>query len=80
MYFQRKHGYCICNRNDCCSIVSLYICCYDNCCSLDSCRSEPLQILMKGDSLMKIVVVRSPKALRGILKFLFGINRQENTV
>ncbi|MDY5947874.1 MAG: stage V sporulation protein SpoVM [Oscillospiraceae bacterium] len=27
---------------------------------------------------MQIVVVRSPKALRGILRLLFGIKRQEN--
>ncbi|MBQ3045775.1 MAG: stage V sporulation protein SpoVM [Clostridia bacterium] len=29
---------------------------------------------------MKIVVVRSPKALRGLLKLIFGIKQQENTV
>ncbi|MDD7194379.1 MAG: stage V sporulation protein SpoVM [Clostridiaceae bacterium] len=29
---------------------------------------------------MQIVVVRSPKALRGILRLLFGIKRQENAV
>lgn len=27
---------------------------------------------------MKIVVVRSPKALRGILRMIFGIKKQEN--
>ncbi|MDY6016982.1 MAG: stage V sporulation protein SpoVM [Oscillospiraceae bacterium] len=29
---------------------------------------------------MKIVVVRSPKAFRGILRLIFGIKRQENAV
>ncbi|MBQ2847940.1 MAG: stage V sporulation protein SpoVM [Clostridia bacterium] len=27
---------------------------------------------------MKIVVIRSPKALRGILRMVFGIKKQEN--
>ncbi|MBQ7838332.1 MAG: stage V sporulation protein SpoVM [Clostridia bacterium] len=29
---------------------------------------------------MKIVVVRSPKALRGILRMIFGIRQQDNSV
>ena len=29
---------------------------------------------------MKIVVVRSPKAFRGILRLIFGIKRQDNAV
>lgn len=80
MHVKRKNSYCLCNRNDCCGDFSLYNCDSYYCCGYDTCRPEPLQILMKGDSLMKIVVVRSPKALRGILKLLFGIKRQENTV
>ncbi|MBQ2973413.1 MAG: stage V sporulation protein SpoVM [Clostridia bacterium] len=27
---------------------------------------------------MKVVVVRSPKALRGLLRMMFGIKKQEN--
>lgn len=80
MHIKREDSNRICNRNDCCGAFSLYYCDSYCCCGFDSCRSEPLQILKKGDSLMKIVVVRSPKALRGILKLLFGIKRQENTV
>jgi len=80
MHVERKNSDSVCNRNDCCGDFSLYNCYSNYCCGRYSCRSEPLQILKKGDSLMKIVVVRSPKALRGILKLLFGIKRQENTV
>lgn len=80
MYFQRKNRYCIRSRNDSCGAVSLYVCDYCDCCSFDSCRSEPLQILLKEEGLMKVVVVRSPKLLSGVLKMIFGIKRQDDTV
>ena len=32
----------------------------------------------RGDSPMKVVVVRSPRALRGILRLLFRIKKEEN--
>ncbi len=70
----------VCNGNACCIAVSVS---YSNACYCRdnySCRSEPLQILGKEQTKMKIVVVRSPKMLRGILRMVFGIKKQENTV
>jgi hypothetical protein len=33
---------------------------------------------LKGEMVLKIVVVRSPKAFRGLLRMIFGINKQDN--
>ena len=67
-----------CNRHGGCFTVSLQVSCFVGCRNFDSRRSEPLPILTKGEDMMKIVVVRSPKAFRGILRLIFGIKRQEN--
>ena len=38
----------------------------------------PTQFLIsEGDGSMKVVVVRSPKVLKGILRLLFGIKKQD---
>lgn len=38
----------------------------------------PTQFLIsEGDGRMKVVVVRSPKVLKGILRLLFGIKKQD---
>ena len=39
-----------------------------------ACRARRSQLYaLKGENIMQVVVVRSPKALRGILKLLFKI-------
>ena len=80
MHVKREFVDSVCAWNDCSITFSIYNCNSYCCCGFDPSRLKPLQILKKGDSLMKIVVVRSPKALRGILKLLFGIKGHESTV
>ncbi|MBQ2388745.1 MAG: stage V sporulation protein SpoVM [Clostridia bacterium] len=38
-----------------------------------------LQILIKGLRFMKVVLVKSPKMLSGLLRLLFGIKKENNT-
>lgn len=40
-------------------------------------RANPIRDRQKGVKCMKIVVVRSPKLFRGILRRMFGIRRED---
>ncbi|MBQ2295995.1 MAG: stage V sporulation protein SpoVM [Clostridia bacterium] len=45
----------------------------------DFTRFHLLQILIKGLRFMKVVLVKSPKMLSGLLRLLFGIKKENNT-
>ncbi|MBQ3563910.1 MAG: stage V sporulation protein SpoVM [Clostridia bacterium] len=45
----------------------------------DFTRFYLLQILIKGLRFMKVVLVKSPKMLSGLLRLLFGIKKENNT-
>lgn len=40
-------------------------------CAVARCAWNPFFFSLKGESYMQVVVIRSPKALRGLLKLLF---------